>query len=123
MSGVYDIKLRAATYRDDVVCEIRLHRHPKDESREPLVAWMSERLLQRLRHLALAYDLSLLGRLPGSGSITYPEIQLDAIEDELAFLFGVVSDEALLEAVSPIRELIRKAQHECRGCSLSVETT
>jgi hypothetical protein len=56
-----------------------------------------------MRHLGLAYELPLLGRLPSRGTTTYPEIQFGSIEDELAFLFGVVSDEALLQAIAPMR--------------------
>ena len=86
-----------------------------------MVGWISERLLGRLRHVALAYELPLLGRLPGNGSIAYPEIQLGSLEDELEFLFDVLSDEVLLEAISPMREMIRKAGREPRGWSLMVE--
>jgi hypothetical protein len=83
--------------------------------------WISERLLARLRHLALAYDLPLLSRLPGDGAIAYPEIQLPSVEAELAFLFEVVTDHVLLQGIAPMREMIRRAMHEPRGWSLVVE--
>jgi hypothetical protein len=118
----YTNRLIGDTYRDDVQCELRLQHDPRDEGRDPIVGWISERLLARLRHLALAYELPLLGRLPGSGSIAYSEIQLVSVEDELAFLFEVVSDQVLLEAIGPMREMIRRAMHDPRGWSLMVET-
>jgi hypothetical protein len=49
-------------------------------------------------------------------------IQLGSVEDELAFLFEVVSDQVLLEAIVPMREMIRRATHEPRAWSLLVET-
>lgn len=83
--------------------------------------WISERFVVRLRHLALAYDLPLLSRLPADGEIAYPEVQLSSGEDELAFVFELVADQALLRAIVPMREMIRRARHEPRGWSLVVE--
>jgi len=77
---------------------------------------ISERLLARLRHLGRAYELTLLARLPTYGEVAYyPEIQLGLLEDELAFLFEVVSDQALLRAVDPIVGLIHHAHRNPRG--------
>ena len=122
MSSTNKNKLVSATYLEDVKCELRLAPSPKDELRQPMVGWISEKLLDRLRHLAWAYELPLLGRLPTNGSTTYPEVQLAPIEEELAFLFEVVSDNALLEALTPLREMIKTAEHDSRGWSLIVET-
>jgi hypothetical protein len=121
MHKAYENRLNASTYRDDVQCQLRLQSHPRDEGRAPMVSWISEKLLARLRHLALAYDLPLLARLPSDGSIIYPEVQLVSVEDELAFLFEVVSDQVLLAAIAPMREMIQRAQHDPRGWSLVVE--
>jgi len=44
------------------------------------------------------------------------------MEDELAFLFRVVSDPMLLEAIAPMREMIRVTMHHPRGWSLVVES-
>ena len=122
MQNGHEDRLTTESYQNDVRCELRLQPHPRDEGRDPIVGWISERLLARLRYLALAYELSLLGRLPSQGSIAYPEIQFDSLEDEFAFLFDVISDRALLEAIAPMREMIRTAKHEPRGWSLMVET-
>jgi hypothetical protein len=122
MQNAYDNRLDMGTYGGDVQCQLRLQPHPKDEGREPIVNWISERLMARLRHLGLAYELPLLARLPDIGTIAYPEIQLVSVEDELAFLFHVVSDPALLEAIAPMRRMITMAVHERRGWSLVVET-
>ena len=137
----YDKRLNADSYRDDVQCEIRLQPDPRDETCGPVVDWVSERLLGRLRHLALAYELPLLGRLPGHGKVGYPEAQLSTLEEELGFLSSVVSDQVLLaemddavsaepdrlpgeiEAIRPMRDMIEKAQHDPRGWSLIVETS
>ena len=51
----------------------------------------------------------------------YPEVQLVSVEDELAFLFEVVSDRVLLAAIAPMREMIKRAMHDPRGWSLVVE--
>ena len=118
----YDKRLNADSYRDDVQCEIRLQPDPRDETCGPVVDWVSERLLSPLRHLALAYELPLLGRLPGHGKVGYPEAQLSTLEEELGFLSSVVSDQVLLAAIRPMRDMIEKAQHDPRGWSLIVET-
>jgi hypothetical protein len=122
MTNTHENRLDASTYSDDVQCQLRLQPDPRDEDMKPAEAWLSERLLARLRHLALAYELSLLARLPTSDATTYPEIQLGSMEDELAFLFRVVSDPVLLEAIAPMREMIRVAMHHPRGWSLVVES-
>lgn len=96
-------------------------RDPREELSDPVEGWISERLLARLEHLALAYELPLLKRLPTIGVEIYPEIQVQELEDELALLFSVVSDDALLESISPLREMLRKAMYDPRGWSLKVE--
>ena len=122
MTNTHENRLDASTYSDDVQCQLRLQPDPRDEDTKPAEAWLAERLLARLRNLALAYELPLLSRLPTSGATTYPEIQLGSIEDELAFLFRVVSDPVLLEAIAPMREMIRVAMQHPRGWSLVVES-
>jgi|RhiMethySRZTD1v2_1073278.scaffolds.fasta_scaffold734947_1 hypothetical protein len=111
MDRAYENRLTAGTYRDDVQCQLRLQPDPRDNARQPIEDWISERLLTRLRHLALAYDLPLLSRLPANGAIAYPEIQLSSVEDELA----------LLQAIAPIQAMISRATNEPRGWSLVVE--
>ena len=56
MARAYDNRLMADSYRDDVQCQIRLQPDPRDPTRDAVEGWISERLLDRLRHLALAYD-------------------------------------------------------------------
>jgi hypothetical protein len=81
---------------------------------------MSERLLARLKHLGVAYELPLLKRLPSIGSEFYPDIQVHDLEDELAFLFNVVSDDVLLKALAPLREMIKVAMRST-GWSLQIQ--
>jgi|SRR5215831_12118118 len=114
-------RLDANTYRDDVQCQLRLEPDPRDEGRAPMEAWISERLLARLRHVGIAYELPLLSRLPSIGATTYPEVQLATVEDELQFLCDVLSDQVLLEALAPLREMLRVAQQDPRGWSLIAE--
>jgi hypothetical protein len=121
MDGSFADRLLNETYSDDVVCELRLTPNPRDESREPVNTWISERLLGRLRHLGSAYELPLLGRIPRNGTTTYPEVQIPSLEDELAFIFEVVADPVLLHAIAPLRELLRLIKYEARGSSLTVE--
>jgi hypothetical protein len=115
-------RLDAATYRDDVVCEVRLEPDPRDEQASRVNEWISEKLLSRLRNLALAYELPLLSRLPVGGHVVYPEVQLASVEDELAFLFEVVSDRVLLDAIAPLHAMLGRAMHHPRGWTLHVET-
>jgi hypothetical protein len=117
----YENRLDGSTYGDDVQCQLRLQPDPRDEGGGPIEGWISQRLLARMRYLGLAYELSLLARLPSTGVTRYPEIQLESMEDELAFLFGVVSDQALLDAIAPMRDMLRVARHHPRGWSLVVE--
>lgn len=114
-------RLEAASYESDVQCHLYLLPDPRDESSKSIEGWMSKRLLGRLRHLGQAYELPLLKRLPSSGAQFYPEVQLREIEEELAFLFSIVTDDALLKATSPMREMIRVAVHDPRGWILQVE--
>jgi hypothetical protein len=123
MSGALRTRLDPATYRDDVACEVRLEADPRDAQAERSSEWISERLLARLRHLALAYELPLLARLPTDGELVgYPDVQLRSLEDELAFLFDIVSDKVLLDAVAPFQAMIKRALHDPRGWTLVVET-
>ena len=82
----YSDRLEVASYADDVQCQLNLGRDPRVEHSEPVEGWISERLLARLRHLGAAYELPLLERLPSAGFEFYPDIQVQDLEDELAFL-------------------------------------
>jgi len=117
----YSDRLEMASYADDVQCQLSLRRDPRVEHSEPIEGWISERLLARLKHLGAAYELSLLKRLPSGCSQWYPDIQVQDLEDELAFLFTVVSDDALLEAIAPLREMIKVAIRGA-GWSLKIES-
>ena len=114
-------RLEAASYADDVRCQLSLRRDPRVENSEPIDGWISERLLARLKHLGAAYELSLLKRLPSGGSEFYPDIQVQDLEDELAFLFNVISDDVLLEAIAPLREMIKVAMRSS-GWSLLIKS-
>jgi hypothetical protein len=116
-----DRRLDASSYRNDVQCHLRLQPDSRDEGRGPIEGWISERLLARLRHLGLAYELPLLARLPSDGTGLYPQVQIASLEEELAFVFSIVTDQALLDAIAPLREMIRVAMHHPRGWSLVVE--
>jgi hypothetical protein len=122
MTNSYKDRIFPGAFKDDVECEVRLQPDPRDEATPGTSAWIPERLLSRLRYLGLAYELQLLARLPENGQVRYPEIQLPSLEDELAFLFQVVSDNALLETGLVLRDLIGRAMQDPRGWSLVVET-
>jgi hypothetical protein len=117
----YSDRLEAASYADDVQCPLRLLRDPRDERSDPVEGRIAERLLARLKHLGLAYELPLLKRLPSTGVESYPENQVQELEDELAFLFGVISDDVLLKAIAPLRQMIGLAMHDPRGWLLRIE--
>jgi len=116
----YSYRLDATSYAGDVQCQLRLGRDPRVEHSEPVEGLISERLLARLRHLGAAYELPLLKRLPSGGSEFYPDIQVQDLEDELAFLFDVISDDVLLQAISPLREMIKVAMRSS-GWSLRIQ--
>jgi len=122
MPNPYQNRLDAGEYEDDVQCKLRLEPHPRDESGQRAIeGWISDRLLARLSCLARAYELPLLARLPATGLVTYPQVQLSSIEDELELLFKVVSDNVLLDALAPMREMIQRATRDPRGWSLIAE--
>ena len=123
MTNDYKSRVLSNAFQDDVLCEVRLRPDLRDRASLSESAWISERLLARLRYLGLAYELPLLARLPSTGQVSYPEIQLPLLEDELAFVFEVVSDRALLEAALALRDLIARAKQNPRGWSLVVETS
>jgi hypothetical protein len=118
----YSDRLAAASYSSDVQCQLRLVRDSRVEHSQPVEGRMSKRLLARLKHLGLAYEVSLLKRLPSPGVEVYSDIQVEELEDELAFLFSVVSDDVLLAAISPLREMIRVATHDPGGWVLRIES-
>lgn len=113
MPSPYKDRLDIFTYADDSRCEIRLQR--------PIVNSMSEKLLGRLRSLATAHELLLLASLPIVDTVAYPQQRLDSLEEELAFLFEILSDTALLDAVAPLQEMIGRALHDRRGWTLEIE--
>jgi len=78
MRRTFDDRLNPDSYRDDEPCQIRLEADPRDEKTDFVAGWISKKLLDRMRHLALAYDLPLLARLSGNGEVRYPEAQLSA---------------------------------------------
>jgi len=121
MYNPYENRLDASSYAIDQRWLLRLQPHPRDEGSEPIEGGIAERLLGRLRYLGAAYELPLLARLPLTGAVTYPQAQLASIEDELAFVFDVVSDQVLLNAISPLSEMLGVALHQPRGWSLVVE--
>jgi hypothetical protein len=110
MPGPFTNRLDGTRYPNDEPCQLRLEPHPRDEQGQAAVGRISERLLDRLKYLAVAYELPLLSRLPNHGQVMYPEIQIESIEDELTFLFEIVSDQALLEAIAPLRGMIGKSK-------------
>ncbi|MFH0901143.1 MAG: hypothetical protein V2A73_10995 [Pseudomonadota bacterium] len=114
-------RLDAATYEGDVPFHIRLVPDPRDEQTPEVETWLSERLLRRLRHLGLAYELPLLSRLPVAEPWSYPEVQCAQLEDEIIFLLNLVADPALRESTEALLGLIRQAIREPRGRTLTVE--
>jgi len=94
---------------------IRLGSVSRCEAVAPTEAWISERLLQRLRHLGLAFELPLLSRLPaGTGRWFYPDEQLDSLADELALVAERVSDPALGPALASLNPLFHR-RGRCPG--------
>ena len=120
--GRFEDRMRPATYADDVECEIRLEPDPRDERQSVRSSWISERLLARIRFLALAYELPLLGRIPATGATAYPGTQMESLEDELEFIGTIVEDALLFDALKPVTEFIARIKKEARGGSLTIET-
>jgi hypothetical protein len=84
-------RLDPSTYTADVEVQVRLDPDPRDERAKTTEAWISERLLNRLRHLGLAYELPLLSRLPVQDEWSYPEVQCSSLENEIVFVLNLVS--------------------------------
>lgn len=114
-------RLKASTYADDVEFQVRLNPDPRDEQAATTEAWISERLLNRLRHIGLAYELPLLSRLPADGQWSYPEVQCSSLEREIVFLLNLVADPLLAAATEPLLNMVRAAIREPRGLTLTVE--
>lgn len=111
-----------STYAEDPKVLFRMGCHPRVEHVAPLETWLSERLLGRLRHLGLAFELPLLGRLPaGSGKWFYPEQQIEALADEIAFVLERVDDALLESAFASLTPLFRPRGRSWYGWSLMVE--
>ena len=97
------------TYAEDPKALVRLGSVSRCEVVAPIDTWISERLLQRVRHLALAFELPLLSRLPaGTGRWVYPDEQLDALADELVLVVERVDDPALASALASLNPLFHR---------------
>jgi hypothetical protein len=120
---MFDDRFDDQRYREDEACRIFLQPDPRDKA-EPNFeeVWISERLLERLRHLGLAYELPLLSRISSTEDWTYPELQAVSLERELAFLMNHVSDPWLGAVLQPFAALLTEAMRHPRGRSIVVET-
>lgn len=121
MGEPFSDRLEASTFADDVEFQLRLEPDPRDEQAETTEAWISERLVSRLRHLGLAYELPLLSRLPTDGQWSYPEVQCSSLEREIIFLLNLAADPLLATATEPLLSMVRAAIREPRGRTLIVE--
>jgi len=111
-----------ATYAGDPPVLFRMGCDPRVEHVPPVEAWVSDRLFHRLRHLGLAFELPLLGRLPaGTGKWFYPEQQIDALVDEVAFVSDRVDDPLLEVALASLTPLFRPRGRSWCGWILMVE--
>jgi hypothetical protein len=119
--GKYDDRFDAQHTHDEEPCRFSMSPDARDEDAPVLEAWIPLFLCKRPRHLALAYELPLLSRLPTRGDWTYPEIQCPELLDEIAFLFDHVSDPLLTSAMQPVSTMISAGYGEQRGRSLVVE--
>ena len=83
--------------------------------------YVAERLYFRLWHLAEAYQLPLLGRLPRTATFSFPCEQFPGLSDEISFLLDVVNDPLLANAVAPLGELLQPRGLSGYGWRLDVE--
>lgn len=112
MADAFTNRFDPDSFAQDPRVLIRLGSVSRCEAVAPTEAWISERLLQRLRHLGLAFELPLLSRLRvGTGRWFYPDEQL---ADELALVVERVSDPALGSALASLNPLFHR-RGRCPG--------
>jgi len=116
-------RFQSQRYRNDEPCRVFLQPDPRDEESPPTNEfWVPERLVERLHHLGLAYELPLLSRVSSTEDWSYPEVQAFSLQRELAFLMAHVSDPLLAAALEPFEALLTESIRHPRGRSIVVET-
>ncbi|MES2640675.1 MAG: hypothetical protein V4850_14365 [Myxococcota bacterium] len=111
----------ASRYSEDEEASFSLRLDPRAGRVVPLDLLLSERLLHRLRHLGLAYEMPLLSRLPASGKWFYPEEQIDPLSDEIAFVLRVVDDPLLTATLAELSRILQPRGRSRLGWQLRVE--
>ncbi|MBT8469747.1 MAG: hypothetical protein KJN97_13460 [Deltaproteobacteria bacterium] len=92
----FEDRIHAERYENDEPFAFRIE--PGGQAGAERFAFdVSERLVDRLRCIAIGYDLPLLSRLPvcGDENWEYPAIQAVSLQRELAFIVAHVSDPLL----------------------------
>ena len=92
----FEDRIHAERYENDEPFSFRIE--PSGRAGAERFAFeVSERLVDRLRCIAIGYDLPLLSRLPvcGDENWEYPAIQAVSLQRELAFIVAHISDPLL----------------------------
>lgn len=120
----FEDRIHAERYENDEPFSFRIE--PGGRVGDERVAFdVSERLVDRLRCIALGYDLPLLSRLPvcGDENLEYPAVQAVSLQRELAFIVAHVSDPLLERTLlRPLAALVSTAARSpTSGGSITVE--
>lgn len=120
----FENRMHAETYENDEPFSFRID--PRGRAGEARFEfYVSERLVDRLRSIAIGYDLPLLSRLPfcGDENYEYPAIQALSLQRELSFIVAHVSDPLLERTLlRPLAALVRTAARKpSDGVCITVE--
>jgi hypothetical protein len=89
----------SASYADDPPVGVAI----VDDSTEEWVAWIPERLWQRILNLGSAYRLHVLGLLEGQERLELSPPQIESLLEELQFLAGTVNDDLIRGHLEALR--------------------
>lgn len=120
----FEDRIHAERYENDEPFSFRVESRGRAGT-ERLGFDASERLVDRLRCIALGYDLPLLSRLPvcGDENWEYPAVQTVSLQRELAFIAAHVSDPLLERTLlRPLAALVSTAaRNPTSGGCITVE--
>jgi hypothetical protein len=109
--------LSAETYSKDEPVGAGLSSEAPDE----WGLWIPERLFDRMRFLAKAYELHLLPVLDPYGKNELTRLQAEALVGELAFISHVVGDDLLASYIGRLIELAQRCVRSSQDDRLVIE--
>lgn len=94
-------RLDPATYADDVLVGVY-----ESDPGEPDALWLSERLMARLVHAAIGYELHTLPMLAQNEPLTLNRARTESLEHEIAFVGERLDDPVAAQTVMALSAYI-----------------